>query len=59
MYVYTSNFEQLCIRANTLLYSEKLLIRILGIQSNNMTGVECVHQMFQSKTSEQSDVFEK
>lgn len=43
------------IRANTLLYSRKLLIRIIGgIQSNNVTSVECIHQM--SKTSEQTDI---
>lgn len=45
------------LRASTLLYSGKLLIMIIvGIQSNNVTGVECVHQMSQTKTSGQTDI---
>lgn len=45
------------IRANTVLCSRKLLIMIiLGIQRNNVIGVECVHQMSQTKTSEQTDI---
>lgn len=43
-------------RANTVLYSRKLLIMILGIQRNNVIGVECVHHMSQTKTSEQTDI---
>lgn len=45
------------IRANTVLYSRKLLIMIiLGIQRNNVIGVECVHQTSQTKASEQTDI---
>lgn len=45
------------VRANTALCSGKHLIMIiLGIQRNNVIGVECVHQMFQTKTSEQTDI---
>lgn len=29
---------------------------ILGIQRNNVFGVECVHQMSRTKTSEQTDI---
>lgn len=45
------------LRANNLLYSGKLLIMVIvGIQSNNVTGVECFHQTSETKTSGQTDI---
>lgn len=45
------------LRANNLLYLGKLLIMVIvGIQSNNVTGVEYFHQTSEIKTSGQTDI---